>query len=170
MSRRGIFEQVEFLPDQLIFTEGEPGDAMYLIEKGVIKIWTMRDDRSVVLANLSNGAVFGEMALINDIPRIANATAGSHGCSAVKITKTAFQQRMDRSDPMVKAVARLLIEHLRNANARVIALSQKLKMQDASNFDNGGQHQELIDRCRALEHMVVKLKKDRQELLKKLEK
>lgn len=60
----------------VIFFEREPGDALYIIEEGQVRIYRVAEDgREKTLALLSEGDFFGEMALIDDEPRSAIAEA-----------------------------------------------------------------------------------------------
>ena len=60
--------------DESIFEEGQPGAALFLILDGKIAIDIFRET-STRLAVLERGAFFGEMALLDDTPRSANARA-----------------------------------------------------------------------------------------------
>ncbi len=68
---------LEYYPaNRIIFKEGDDGDAMYIIKKGQIRIYRGEDDKpydQTVLATLSDGSFFGEMALVNEAERIASA-------------------------------------------------------------------------------------------------
>jgi CRP/FNR family cyclic AMP-dependent transcriptional regulator len=61
--------------DESIFEEGQPGAALFLILDGKIAIEIYRETSTTRLAVLENGAFFGEMALLDDTPRSANARA-----------------------------------------------------------------------------------------------
>lgn len=59
-----------------IFSEGEPGDRMYVILDGKVKLGqTSTDGRESLLAVLGPGEVFGELSLFDPGPRTATATA-----------------------------------------------------------------------------------------------
>lgn len=61
-----------------IFKLGDIGDAMYIIKKGLVKIYLGESDdpdEQTILAELSDNGFFGEMALVSDKPRNANAVA-----------------------------------------------------------------------------------------------
>jgi CRP/FNR family transcriptional regulator len=68
---------LEYYPaNRIIFKEGDDGDAMYIIKKGQIRIYRGDDDKpydQTILATLSDGSFFGEMALVNEAERIASA-------------------------------------------------------------------------------------------------
>ena len=59
----GIMFERSYEADELIFEEGQPGAALFLILDGRIAIELGRDDHTVTLAVLEAGAFFGEMAL-----------------------------------------------------------------------------------------------------------
>ncbi len=68
-----ILHQRTYRANEVIFNEGEPGVGMYIIESGEVRI-TIGEDRKV-LAILSKGDFFGEMALLLEAPRTASAIA-----------------------------------------------------------------------------------------------
>ena len=61
--------------DESIFEEGQPGAALFLILDGKVAIEIRRESSTTRLAVLERGAFFGEMALLDDSPRSANARA-----------------------------------------------------------------------------------------------
>jgi CRP-like cAMP-binding protein len=66
----------EFLPGQLIFAEGEPGDRLYVIESGKVKIsHRAPDGRENLQTVLGPPEMFGELAVYDPGPRTSSATA-----------------------------------------------------------------------------------------------
>ena len=61
--------------DESIFEEGQPGAALFLILDGKVAIEICRETSTTRLAALEKGAFFGEMALLDETPRSANARA-----------------------------------------------------------------------------------------------
>src|SRR5947199_6719616 len=61
--------------DESIFEEGQPGAALFLILDGKVAIEIYRETSTTRLAVLERGAFFGEMALLDETPRSANALA-----------------------------------------------------------------------------------------------
>src|SRR5438309_4648039 len=83
-----------------IFRYGDPGDAMYLIDVGKVRISVTDADGAVVtLAELGAGDFFGDMAMLDGQGRSANATAIEHARLA-KLTRDDFLSFM-KSDPRV---------------------------------------------------------------------
>ena len=67
-----IAELIEPKPDAQIFSAGEPGDAMYVVLSGSVRL-TKND---TLVAELGRGHHFGEMALVDRSVRSLTATAG----------------------------------------------------------------------------------------------
>ncbi|HEY6069997.1 MAG TPA: DUF1003 domain-containing protein [Chthoniobacterales bacterium] len=83
-----------------IFRSGDPGDAMYLIDVGKVRISITDADGAVVtLAELGPGDFFGEMAMLDGQGRSANAFA-IEDARLAKLTRDDFLQFM-RNDPRV---------------------------------------------------------------------
>lgn len=59
--------------DQILFNEGEPGDAFYIVLEGAVDIFVAKIDKH--LTTLKRGAFFGELSLILGIPRTASVKA-----------------------------------------------------------------------------------------------
>ena len=57
----------------ILFHEGEPGDVMYVIREGSIRIRKDSYEGEKTLAVLGPGEFFGEMSILNDKPRSATA-------------------------------------------------------------------------------------------------
>ena len=65
-----------FAPGQLIFGQGEIGDALFIIESGDVNIFLPGEaSRRVSLADLAAGEIFGELAIFDEQPRSASALA-----------------------------------------------------------------------------------------------
>jgi CRP-like cAMP-binding protein/thioredoxin reductase/Fe-S-cluster-containing hydrogenase component 2 len=60
---------------KILFSEGDPGDALYLIRNGQVKISKLSAGKELVLSYLVAGNFFGETALLPDTPRTATVTA-----------------------------------------------------------------------------------------------
>ena len=83
-----------------IFRTGDPGDAMYLIDLGKVRISiTDADGALVTLAELGPGDFFGEMAMLDGQGRSATATA-TENARLAKLTRDDFLSFM-KNDPRV---------------------------------------------------------------------
>jgi CRP-like cAMP-binding protein len=91
--------------DSMIFSECEPGDELYIIQKGSVKIAKIVDNSEVLLAVLKAGDIFGEMALLEAKPRAASAVA-YEDCVVLAVNRANFE-RMIGTQPQI--IARLTI-------------------------------------------------------------
>jgi len=64
-----------FSAGQVIFSEGEAGDVMYIVIQGQVQVYRDTSSGRVVLLKAGPGQFFGEMALIGRMPRTATAVA-----------------------------------------------------------------------------------------------
>ena len=103
---------------KIIFSENQEGDRMYIIQEGSVRISKLIDGKSHILAVLSKGEFFGEMAIVNRVKRTATATAAG----------TVRLLSFDRKDfmSMVSSNARIalniidkLCRRLQAANAQI---------------------------------------------------
>jgi len=67
-----VFER-NYETDELIFEEGQPGAALFLILDGKVAVEVRRENHTTTLAILEKGEFFGEMALLHEAPRSANS-------------------------------------------------------------------------------------------------
>jgi CRP/FNR family transcriptional regulator, cyclic AMP receptor protein len=67
--------EVRFEANQIVFSQGDEGDAMYLIEEGAIDIVASSGKQQVTLASLFKQQYFGELSLLDGAPRSAKAVA-----------------------------------------------------------------------------------------------
>ncbi|WP_426103660.1 cyclic nucleotide-binding domain-containing protein [Massilia sp. TSP1-1-2] len=71
----GLMHERRFLGDEIVFDEGEEGQALYLITAGRVVISQAHDSAFRMVAELGPGAVFGDLALLDDTARNAQARA-----------------------------------------------------------------------------------------------
>lgn len=70
-----IVHKRTFMPNEIIFYERQPGAGMYIIKKGLIKLTKTVNEERVKISELKDGEFFGEMSLLDEYPRSAEATA-----------------------------------------------------------------------------------------------
>lgn len=83
LRRHSLFEVEDIEPGQVIFQEGEEGDCAYFIHGGEFAVTREENGAEKVIARLSTGQYFGEMALIGDQARNATVRAVTPGRLAI---------------------------------------------------------------------------------------
>jgi CRP-like cAMP-binding protein len=97
--------------DTMIFSEGQAGKELYIIQKGSVKITKIVNDNEVMLALLKPGDIFGEMSLLEDKPRSASAI--SHEDAVLLAVNKANFKRMVASQPqLITRLTQLLSERI----------------------------------------------------------
>ncbi len=118
------FYSVSYKPGQVIFEEGERGTAVYLIKEGEVEITKVIDGKTIKIATMTNNNVFGEMAFLDKQPRSGTATAVADTV-CYRIDSFDFKGRVDKLDPFMKALFRVMAGHIRAMNERVAKLEAK---------------------------------------------
>jgi len=96
----GLLETLDCEAPKVLFRAGDAGDAMYIIERGKVRISVQATDgRELTLTELGQGDFFGELALLDRQPRSANATVSEESRLAV-LSREHFLSFM-RSKPNV---------------------------------------------------------------------
>ena len=99
--------------DQVIFREHENGDVAYIIANGKVQIIKESDNGPKVLGVLEKGAMFGEMALIDNKPRMASAKAINGPVELLIVSKANFQKKMEQLDPFTRGLIKFMAEIVR---------------------------------------------------------
>jgi CRP/FNR family transcriptional regulator, cyclic AMP receptor protein len=104
-----------------IVREGSPGDAMYLLLEGEVRVRLLIGGQEAILATLSTGEFFGEVALFDHGPRSADVVANTD-CLLLKIATGSFQRLIQElphlAAPFLYAMGRTLIARIRADNKR----------------------------------------------------
>ncbi len=96
-----------------IFGEGDRGNMAFLVESGRVEISRQADDRKMLLGEIQAGGLFGEMALINDKPRMATATAAEE-TTCFLVAVEVFQEKLGQANALLKALLLSFIQHVRH--------------------------------------------------------
>ena len=77
--RHSLFHMETYEPGQIVFRQGDAGECAYFIQSGEVEVLRdhEEDGRQSVIAKLSRGQYFGEMALLSDAPRNATIRAST---------------------------------------------------------------------------------------------
>jgi len=122
-----VMEKQTFSANEILFNEGDDGEVAYLVENGTVEISIMDGGTRNVLGEIEKGGLFGEMALIGNLPRMATATASCE-TTVVIIHRKVLRNLIENSDALMSAMLLNLIGHVRS-------LSEKLNPGQANDPD-----------------------------------
>jgi len=109
---------------RVIFKEGAPGDTMYIIQKGRIKITKRVDNVEKILMVLGKGDFFGEMALIRNTPRTATATAVDT-CELLAFNRDGFLSMISKNSNIAMNIIEKLCIRLEKADNQIRDLAKR---------------------------------------------
>ncbi len=98
-----------------IFREGESGSSAFIIQSGEVEISKLVNGETKVLATIGPGGVFGEMALVDDKPRMATAKV-IEGATIITVTKAMFEAKLKKTDPFIRGLLKILVETIRRTS------------------------------------------------------
>ena len=115
-----------FGPESFVFAEGDPGEALYIVADGQVRISRrLQGIGEEALAILKRGDVFGELALIDDRPRSADARAHLGPCTLLSIDRRRLEEvvQIDRETGLqfFQLLCRILCRRLRAMNNQLVA-------------------------------------------------
>jgi HEAT repeat protein len=109
-----VAEVETYAPGQPIFREGEIGDALYVIVRGKVGIASGGEH----LADLGPGEAFGEMAVLDEVPRSATASSEEE-TEVLRIGSEEFYEILHEQVEIAEGVIRMLTRRLREADAAI---------------------------------------------------
>ncbi|MBC7906304.1 MAG: cyclic nucleotide-binding domain-containing protein [Rhodospirillaceae bacterium] len=124
----GIPERRVFAKGTVIFRENDKGSEAYLIQQGAVRIFKTVNGRRIMLGNVKPFQVFGELALLDDGPRMAGAEA-SEDTTVMVLSKASIRDMLDCAPMGLNTLVQSLIatmrtmgEELASAKAQIIEL------------------------------------------------
>jgi len=101
---------------EVIFHQDDPGSAMHIVKSGQVKIATTSPEgEEVIIAILKNSDFFGDLSLLDDKPRSANAVA-MEATQTLMLRRGDFMDMLDQHHEMVGTVLTSLSERLRRTD------------------------------------------------------
>ncbi|HEX8255161.1 MAG TPA: cyclic nucleotide-binding domain-containing protein [Thermoanaerobaculia bacterium] len=107
--------QLAFTTGDKIFSQGDLGTEMFIIQDGVVEIVKHIGGESHVLSRLEKGDFFGEMAVLEAMPRTADAVAVSE-VRVVAINGSRFDEMLRKNPEVAVRIIRKYSKRLREAN------------------------------------------------------
>jgi CRP/FNR family transcriptional regulator len=100
---------VKLKQNQTLFSQGEPGDALYILCHGMVRVIFNEKE----INTMHPGDCMGEMAIIDGLSRSASCTAGKD-CTLLKIRAMDFHRILQTHESTARAVLQSLAGRLRN--------------------------------------------------------
>lgn len=106
--------------DEVIFHADDPGDSLYVVASGSVKITVSADDGTepAILTTIGRGGFFGELALLDGAPRSATAVAMDR-VEALVLRREAFDRLVDSEPGLRHALLASLAAEIRRLTAQV---------------------------------------------------
>jgi CRP-like cAMP-binding protein len=111
--------KASFRGGEVVYHEGDPGQAMYVVVQGGFEVYRESGGEQVVLAHVLAGEHFGEIALIANRPRSASVRALTQAV-ALRLTKEALFAHPSIASRLLQNMARLLAVRLADADEDII--------------------------------------------------
>ena len=119
-------EEKAIKKDELVFDEDSKGDSMYVIKSGAVKILKKVKNQENTIAVLNPGEFFGEMALLDGLPR--SAAVRATGDAELFMISLDGYQKLRREKPhtalkLMDIIIKVLSNRLRQANKNLEVIS-----------------------------------------------
>ncbi len=109
------FDREQFQSQELVFQWGDPGESAYVIEEGCVEVLAGPRQAQRRIAMLTQGAMFGEVALLDRQPRTATVRA-LVPTRLIRIDRSHVEELLLRSDPVIQYLMRLLLARFRSTH------------------------------------------------------
>jgi CRP-like cAMP-binding protein len=112
--KQKILDRLVIPEGAAVFNEGDRGDRAYVVQDGIIEI-LRKDDygNPIVLGTVEKGGIFGEMALIDDQPRMATARAVV-ATTVIAVPRNVFSQKLAKCDPFIRGLLGIFVRNIRS--------------------------------------------------------
>lgn len=113
----------DFPKDSVLCSEGDRGDALFLVLSGRVRAVLSADDgREVILAYLGPGEIVGEMALFDPEERRTATVVTAEPCSLLILSGRPFMELLAQNPPMALSIIRTLTRRLKETSNRIANL------------------------------------------------
>jgi CRP-like cAMP-binding protein len=107
----GLLHERSFLQGEVVFDQGEEGQALYIIESGRVLICRQGQPAAGKIAELGPGRLFGELALLDNSPRAAQAVAAEN-CTLAVLFRADFLGLLETHAVIASKIALQLARHI----------------------------------------------------------
>jgi len=117
------FERLVLRSGEVVFNEGDIGEHAYVVESGEIRISRSREGaQELTLAHLARGDLFGELALLDDQPRAASATA-LIDCELMTLDRPSFEKQLHDHPERARRLFKVFAARMRSMDELAMVLA-----------------------------------------------
>ncbi len=114
----GVQAKKSFKAGDIIMRQNESGHCAYIIEEGQVEILVEKPDgTSQQVGTRGEGAIIGEMAIVDEAPRTATVKA-LKDCKMLEISREDFSQRLQGTDPVIQMISQVILTRYRDTLTR----------------------------------------------------
>jgi CRP/FNR family transcriptional regulator, cyclic AMP receptor protein len=107
----GLLHDRHYLKDEVVFDQGEEGQALYVVLSGKVLICRQGEPVTGRIAEIPAGALFGELALLDGAPRVAQARA-AEDCVLAALSRADFTRLVETHGRIASKIALQLARDL----------------------------------------------------------
>lgn len=100
---------------KVLFKQGDKGTAAFIVNSGAVGLYREAMGRKIPLATVRKGELFGEMAVIDDSPRMASAFTLEETTLMV-VSVDVMMDKMRKADGFIRALIGMLMKNLRHVH------------------------------------------------------
>jgi CRP-like cAMP-binding protein len=115
-------EELEVDENELIFAKGDPGDRLYVVVDGELRV----HDEGHLVQFLKDGEVFGEMALLDPDTRLASVTA-IKPTRLLSLASSHLDELLNQRPEISTGIIRVLTRRLRDRTRDITQLNTRIK-------------------------------------------
>ena len=116
-------KRLYFKPNTKVIEEGDLGDWAYIVEAGSLEVSKINDQNNKqVLGRLKENDIFGELGLIDGLPRSATVTA-LENCTVKVLTKDSFNSLAKNKPEALMPILKILASRLRSTLKQTVGVS-----------------------------------------------
>ncbi|MEC0230367.1 methyl-accepting chemotaxis protein [Paenibacillus alba] len=113
-----IGQEVVINKGETLFQEGDAGHHMYIVLAGTVEIWLEIEGKQIPAAKLGEGDFFGEMSLLEGLPRSGTAKA-AEPCRLLLLQEEAFRELLSADSAFAWRIMKALSSRVRELVQRV---------------------------------------------------
>lgn len=123
-------EHVEYMEGDVLFRQGDPGDAAFIVLEGQADIMVDSAQGPVRVARLGKNDIVGEIAILCDVPRTATVVAATR-LDTLRISKDGFFNLVTQFPQVSVEIMHELASRLHQTTQQLTEVSAKLRLLQA---------------------------------------